>query len=112
MEGKMSKGYTFIPNLSKEFGEIPHDSIISRTIYNDEHLKAVLFGFDKGQELSEHTASMPAIIHIIQGEAKLKLGDDSVEAETGAWIHMPAGLRHAVYANTPLVMLLVLVKAK
>ena len=55
---------------------------------------------------------MPGIIQIIKGEAKLTLGYDSVEANTGAWIHMPAGLRHGVYAKTPLVMLLVLVKSR
>jgi quercetin dioxygenase-like cupin family protein len=52
----MSQDYTYIIDLSKEFQEIPGDSVISLTLYNDDQLKAVLFGFDKGQELSEHTS--------------------------------------------------------
>jgi len=100
--------YTYVADLRAQ--DIPADGILSRTIYNDDHVKVVLFGFGAGQELSEHTASMPAIIQIVQGEAQLGLGDDTVEAHAGAWVHMPAQLRHSVRAKTPVVMLLLLLK--
>ncbi|MBI2487464.1 MAG: cupin domain-containing protein [Deltaproteobacteria bacterium] len=106
----MNKGYNYIRDLSNEIVEIPKNSIVSRTLHSDEYLKAILFGFDLGQELSEHTSSMPATVHIIRGEARLTLGDDSVEAHAGTWVHMSPGLRHGIYAKTPLVMLLILVK--
>ena len=61
-------------------------------------------------ELSEHTASMPAILHFIQGEATLTLGDETVEAERGTWIHMPPELKHSVRTKTSVVMLLLLLK--
>jgi quercetin dioxygenase-like cupin family protein len=108
----MDKGYTYIADLNKELSEIPKDGIVSRTLHNDDHLKAILFAFDQGQELSEHTASMPASIQIIKGEARITLGDDSVNASVGAWIHMSPGLRHSIYAETTLVMLLLLIKSK
>ena len=104
----MSK-YTHVADLTAQ--DIPADGILSRTIYNDDHVKVVLFGFGPGQELSEHTASMPAILQIVKGEAELGLGDDRVEAHAGAWVHMPAQLRHSVRAKTPLVMLLLLLKS-
>ncbi|MGQ9572819.1 MAG: cupin domain-containing protein [Dehalococcoidia bacterium] len=103
----MSSDYAYIANLVKEV-DIPPNGILSRTLYSDEQLKVVLFGFDAGQELSEHTASMPAILHVIQGEAHLTLGDDPLEAGAGTWVHMPAQLQHSVRAKTPLVMLLLL----
>jgi len=106
----MNTNYTYIADLSKELRDIPTGSIISYTLYNDNHLKAVLFGFAPGQELSEHTSSMPAIIYIAQGEAHLTLGDDSIEARAGAWVHIPPQLRHSIYAKTPVVMLLLLIK--
>ena len=105
----MNSRYTYIADLAKQV-DIPVDGILSRTLHEDEQVKVVLFGFGAGQELSEHTASMPAILHIVQGEARLTLGDDSVEAEAGAWVHMPPELRHGVYAKTPVVMLLLLIK--
>ncbi len=107
---KQVNAYTYVANLSELLPDIPADSIISRTLYADEQLKAVLFGFAAGQELSEHTASQPAILHVLQGEANLTLGDDSLEARAGAWIHMPPQLRHSIYAKTPVVMLLLLIK--
>jgi len=52
---------------------------------------------------------MPAVLHFLQGEAKLTLGDDTVEARPGTWVHMAKGLRHSIQAKTPVVMLLLLV---
>ena len=106
----MKSRYTYIADLAKQV-DIPADGILSRTLYTDEQVKVVLFGFGAGQELSEHTASMPAILHIVQGEAHLTLGDDSLEAEAGAWVHMPPQLQHSVFAKTPVVMLLLLLKS-
>jgi quercetin dioxygenase-like cupin family protein len=90
--------------------EVPKDGIISRTLHSDEQAKVVIFGFDTGQELSEHTASVPAILHILSGEADLTLGGDSFPAAPGAWAYMPAQLPHSIMARSPLVMLLVMLK--
>jgi quercetin dioxygenase-like cupin family protein len=76
----MSKTYTHIVDLAK-VAELPADGIHSRTLYNDDDLKAVIFGFAEGEELSEHTASMPAILHCIKGEVTLTLGEDTVAAQ-------------------------------
>ena len=101
--------YTYIVGLAKE-AESPDDGILSRKVFDDEHVKAVIFGFGQGEELSEHTASMPAILHFIQGEATVSLGEDTVEAQPETWIHMPANLKHSIQAKTPVVMLLLLLK--
>ena len=105
----MTSNYTHITDLAKE-AEPPADGILSRTLFDDDQVKAVIFGFGQGQELSEHTASMPAILHFIQGEATLTLGDDTVEAQPGSWVHMPAELKHSIKTRTPVVMLLLLLK--
>ncbi len=106
----MKSDYTYIADLAKQV-DIPTDGILSRTLFSDEHVKVLAFGFDAGQELSEHTVSTPAILHIIQGEADLTLGDDSMEARAGAWVRMPSELRHSVHAKTPVVMLLLMMKS-
>lgn len=101
--------YTHISDLAKE-AQPPAQGILSRTLHNDEQLKAVIFGFAQEEELSEHTAAMPAVLHFLQGEAKLTLGDDVIDARAGTWVHMPTGQRHAILAKTPVVMLLLLMK--
>jgi mannose-6-phosphate isomerase-like protein (cupin superfamily) len=52
------------------------------------------------------------VIHILSGEADLVLAGDHVEAGPGTWVHMPARLPHSVRARTPLVMVLLLLKAE
>ena len=102
--------YTHILNLLQAI-EPPADGTLSRTIHQGQHLKAVLFGFSEGQELSEHTASTPAIIHFLKGEASVTLGSDSVDASAGTWIHIPAQLPHSIKTRTPVLMLLLLLKS-
>lgn len=104
----MTQSYTNIPDILEQLPDIPADSIVSRSLFADESVKTILFGFAPGQELSEHTASFPAILHFLQGEARLTLGDDEMEAVPGTWVHMPAHLPHSVYANTEVAMLLML----
>jgi quercetin dioxygenase-like cupin family protein len=105
----MIANYTYFLDLARE-AEPPADGILSRTIYQDDRVKAVVFGFGAGQELSEHTASKPAMLFFVRGEAVVGLGDDVKEACAGTWIQMPAGLSHSIKARTPVVMFLLLLK--
>ena len=100
--------YHFIPSLDTQLPEIPADSIVSKTLPTGEDIKTILFGFAPGQELSEHTAARPAILHFLEGEADLTLGNEQFSAQPGTWVHMPPHLPHSIYAKTTLKMLLIL----
>jgi len=105
----MSPTHFFAPDLIAEI-EIPKQGILSRTLYNDDQVKLVLFGFSEGQELSAHTAPMPASIYFLKGEGSLTLGDEQMPVRAGSFAHMTPNLRHAIVAQTPLVMLLAMMK--
>ncbi|NWG17921.1 MAG: cupin domain-containing protein [Chloroflexi bacterium] len=106
----MTHLYNYLPDLTDP-ASLPAKGILSQTIYDDNHTRAVLFGFAPGEELSEHTASMPAIMHILQGEARITVGGDTYQAGANAWVHMAANLPHSVHAKTPLIMLLLMLKS-
>jgi quercetin dioxygenase-like cupin family protein len=106
----MSQNYTYIPNLLTQKEDIPAGSILSQTIYGDAQLKAILFTFAEGQELSEHTSAQTAILHFLQGEAELTLGDDKLAAQAGTWVKMAPRLPHSIVAKTPVTMLLLMFK--
>ena len=67
-----------------------------------------IFGFAPGQELTEHTASKPAVLHFLKGHAALTLGGDQLDARPGTWVHMPAQLPHSVVAQDEVIMLLIM----
>jgi quercetin dioxygenase-like cupin family protein len=100
--------YLYHDQLLALTGQVQPDSILSRTLLKNEHVNVVLFTFDKGQALSPHKATQPAIIQILSGEATLTLGDDVKQAKAGSWVYMPTQLVHGVVAETPLVMLLLM----
>ena len=108
----MSNPYVAIPNVRALLGEIGEESIVSRAVYNEANSRAILFGFAPGQELSEHTTPMAATIHILEGNATLTLGGDTMEAAPGTLVYMPPSLPHGVYAHGQVVMLLTMIKDK
>ena len=103
--------YFFAPDVTAQI-EVPKQGILSRTLYSDDQVKLVLFGFSEGQELSAHTAPMPADIYFMRGEGLLTLGREQMSVHAGSFAHMTAELPHAIVATTPLVMLLVMMKGR
>ena len=104
----MSEPFFFTENIAELVKEIPPDSIVSRTFYEADRLKVILFGFAPGQELSEHTAARPAVLHFLVGEADLTLGEDSKHVQAGSWAYMQPRLPHSIVAKNTVVMLLYL----
>ena len=104
----MTDLYSLIENLNEKLPEIPADSIVSKTIFQEKNTKVILFGFAEGQELSEHTAAKPAILHFLEGDVDLTLGEDAHHVQAGAWVHVPPNLPHSVVAKTQVTMLLLL----
>jgi quercetin dioxygenase-like cupin family protein len=103
--------YTILKNLIDDKQEIPSDSILSRTLLHNDDVRTVLFHFAPGQELSEHTAAKPALLHFLSGEADVTLGEEAVQAGPNTFIYMKAHLPHSIHAKTKVTMLLILLEA-
>lgn len=97
--------YTFIPDIAAEV-EIPADGTLSRVLHRDEKIRLVAFAFDAGQELTEHTASIPAVVQVITGRIEMTLAGDTVTFGPGAWLRMDARLPHSLVALEPTVLVL------
>ena len=89
---------------------IPAKGILSQTVHNDDLVKVVLFAFAPGEELSAHTAPMPATLHFLEGSGTVTLGDSTSAVRRGSFAYMPPNLPHAIVAGTGLIMLLVMIK--
>ena len=51
--------------------EIPSHGTISRKLDEDERLRLVVFGFDAGQELTEHRSAAEVIVQVMSGRLTL-----------------------------------------
>ncbi len=87
-------------------------SIVSRTIAENGAGTLTLFAFDAGQGLSEHSAPFDAVVHILDGEAKLTIGGEIVRAVAGELVIMPAEVPHSVRASKRFKMLLTMLRSK
>lgn len=86
-------------------------SVVSRQITKADAGNVTLFAFDAGQELSEHTAPFDALVHILDGEAEVRLAGVLYSLAAGDAIIMPADIPHALKATTRFKMLLTMIRA-
>ncbi len=82
----------------------------STVLADDANMKVVLLSFATGNGLAEHVAPLPAILQIIDGEATLTVGSETVEGTPGTWIRMAPKTPHSIQAKTPVLLLLTLFK--
>ena len=90
--------------------EFAKDGIVSKTVAEVEGNEISLFCMATGQQLSTHSASFPAIIHVLQGKGEITLGKEVYEAKPNSWFSMPKNLPHSVKATEDLVFILTLLK--
>ena len=86
-------------------------AVVSRQIVKADGGNVTLFAFDRGQELSEHTAPYDALVHVLDGQTEIRISGKSYELNTGDAIIMPANIPHAVKAILRFKMLLTMIKA-
>ncbi len=90
--------------------EVQPEATVSRTVMQVEGANVVLFSFDKGQELSEHTAAMPVLVQCLEGHLKVTGGGRTVDLMPGGILHFPTRLPHAVYAEEASKMMLIMMR--
>jgi len=87
-------------------------AVVSREIIRKDTGTVTVFSFDKGEELSEHTAPFDALVYILDGQTQIFISGKQYVLKKGELIIMPAGKPHALKAINKFKMLLVMVKGK
>lgn len=60
--------------------------------------------------MSEHTAPFDAVVQILDGQAQITIGGESVLLQKGQTIIMPANISHALLAVEKFKMLLTMIR--
>jgi quercetin dioxygenase-like cupin family protein len=105
----ISPGFARVLSLAEETQFSPN-GIVSRTLLQTENLRLVLFGFAEGQELTEHTTTQHATVHILSGECDFSVGSQTHRLKPGDLLYLPPGAPHAVKAVGRFSMLLSLAR--
>ncbi len=86
------------------------EGIVSKRVIQKEKGNVSLFAFDKGQQLSEHSAPFDAMVQVLEGKAEILINKVPYEVNAGQAIIMPANIPHAVNAVERFKMLLTMIK--
>lgn len=92
--------------------EVVPEATVSRTALRADGTRLVLFAFDAGQELTEHTAAMPVVLLVIAGRLKVGADGKEVELRPGGLVHLRAREPHAVTALEPSKLALVMLDTR
>ncbi len=85
-------------------------SVVSRKLVAEKGGNTTAFAFAEGEELSEHTTPFAALLHVIDGEARIRIGEDWHSVAAGEGMILPANRPHAVKAEQRFKMLLTMVR--
>lgn len=92
--------------------DISTEATVSRTVLKEEGVRLVLFSFDAGQELSEHTAAVPVLLQVLDGRLSVSSGGSTVELVPGGVVHLRSRAPHSVVALESSRMLLTMLDAR
>ncbi|MFZ5643897.1 MAG: cupin domain-containing protein [Bacillota bacterium] len=111
MEGKhFIKNIEFSKALELEsLVDYQEGRVVSRTLAQGRPLSLTLFAFDRGEEISAHSAPGDAMVYILDGMSEVTIGGEKFILKKGETIVMPANIPHALVAVERFKMLLIVV---
>jgi len=89
--------------------DIQHNAVVSRVIHRGDGMNVTAFGFDTGEELTEHKTGRTAVVQVLSGRLRFTVDGEQLELGAASWLHMAPGTPHSLIASEPTVMLLTLV---
>ena len=108
---KHSINFGEVHNL-KDTIDYSKGAIVSKIVTKNKCGSTTLFSFDKGQNLSEHTAPFDAIVIIIDGKCEISIAGEKNSLTEGQMIVMPSNIPHALEATEAFKMILIMTRSE
>lgn len=87
------------------------DQVVSLTLTQKDSLTVTLFAFDDGTGIGGHSSNGDAMVNVLEGTAIITIGGERHTVRAGESIVMPAGIPHALDAESgKFKMFLIVVK--
>lgn len=83
----------------KDLVEYQTGQVVSKTLVQNEAVSMTIFSFDKGEEISTHTAGGDAMVTVLEGTGRFTVGGQVFILNAGETLIMPKDIPHAVYGE-------------
>ncbi|MBP3402461.1 MAG: cupin domain-containing protein [Alphaproteobacteria bacterium] len=83
----------------KDLVDYQPGQVVSKTLVQNDLVSMTLFSFDKGEEISTHTAGGDAMVTVLEGTGRFTVGQDVFVLHEGDTLIMPKGIPHAVFGE-------------
>lgn len=100
--------HTLITDPASEVA-IQTGAVVSKVVHRGEGVDVTVFGFDSGEQLTEHQAARAAVVQVLSGRLQFTVDNEQLDLGPGSWLHMSPGAPHSLIASEPTVMLLTLI---
>jgi quercetin dioxygenase-like cupin family protein len=88
--------------------ETPDGSRSPVVLHSSDEARAVLIGLHPGQELGDHQVKEHAFLVVVEGNARIEAGGESIEADAGTLVKFEPDERHVVASDAGAKILLLL----
>nr|NLI49376.1 cupin domain-containing protein [Propionibacterium sp.] len=85
------------------------DAITSRVVVNNDLMRVVYFAFDTGGMLTEHSSPRAVVVQLLTGAIRFSVDGAEHAMVPGDVIYLAPGARHALVADAPSHLSLVMV---
>lgn len=102
---------TYLEDL-RSLVTVQEDATVSRTVLTADGARIVLFAFDAGQVLTEHTAAMPVLLQVLDGRLRVTGAGETVELVPGGVVHLDTRVPHTVAAVEPSRLALTMIDSR
>lgn len=83
----------------KNLVDYQQGQVVSKTLVQNDKVSMTIFSFDKGEEISTHASGGDAMVTVLEGTGRFKVGDDVFVLIQGETLIMPKDIFHAVYGE-------------
>jgi quercetin dioxygenase-like cupin family protein len=84
----------------------------SRGLVDNDRVRVVAFAFDTGEQLTEHTSSMPVVVQLISGSMRFEVAGATHHLTSGDCVYLAPSELHALEALEPSMMSLVMIRGE
>ncbi|NLW24257.1 MAG: cupin domain-containing protein [Clostridia bacterium] len=111
MENHSIKNIQFSKALNlADLVDYKEGQVVSLTFAQNPHVSITLFSLAAGEGISPHTSPNDAMVYMVDGEAEITIGEETITATAGQVVVMPKNIPHGLEAVKNFKMLLIQVK--